>query len=198
MDFHLLLGNLTNPALMFFALGVLAKVCKSDLEIPSPISKFISLYLLFSIGFKGGRELSHGDFTAEMGYAIGFGLLIASVIPLYTFFILKRKLGIADAGAIASAYGSVSAVTFITASSFLESNQQTFGGHMVAVMAFMEAPAIVIGVFLMMRYDKENFAGLSFRKLLAHSVTNGSVGSNRLRWTCSRVSWPFSSWKWAW
>jgi hypothetical protein len=175
MDFHLLLGNLTNPALMFFGLGVLAKVVKSDLQIPEPVSKFISLYLLFSIGFKGGQELSHGSFTAEMGYAIGFGLLIASVIPLYTFFILKRKLGVADAGAIASAYGSVSAVTFITASSFLESNQHTFGGHMVAVMALMESPAIVIGVLLMMRYDKENYAALSLRKLLAHAFTNGSV-----------------------
>jgi hypothetical protein len=97
------------------------------------------------------------------------------VIPLYTFFILKRKLGIADAGPLPRPTARSAPLPFITASSFLESNQQTFGGHMVAVMAFMEAPAIVIGVFLMMRYDKENCANLSFRKLLAHAFTNGSV-----------------------
>jgi hypothetical protein len=160
---------------MFFGLGILARLLKSDLEIPASVSKFITLYLLFSIGFKGGQELAHGNFTLEIFYAILFGLLIASLIPLYTFFILKRKLGIADAGAIAAAYGSVSAVTFIAASSFLESNQHTFGGHMVAIMALMESPAIIVGIFLMARYDKENTKGLSLRKTLRHSLTNGSI-----------------------
>jgi len=171
----LLLNNLTNPTLLFFGLGMLARILKSDLEIPADSSKFISLYLLFSIGFKGGQELSHGHFTFEIVNAILFGLLIASMIPVYTFFILKRKLGIADAGAIAAAYGSVSAVTFVAASSFLESNQHTYGGHMVAIMALMESPAIIIGVFLMMRYDREQKSSFSIRKILRHSLTNGSV-----------------------
>lgn len=175
MDFQLLLNNLTNPTLLFFVLGVLARLLKSDLEIPESSSKFISIYLLFSIGFKGGQELSHGHFTLEIFNAILFGLLIASLIPLYTFYILKRRLGISDAGAIAAAYGSVSAVTFVAASSFLESNQHTFGGHMVAIMALMESPAIIIGVFLMMRYDKEKATSFSFRKIINHSLTNGSV-----------------------
>jgi hypothetical protein len=119
MDFQILLSNLTNPTLLFFALGILATVIKSDLEIPASSSKFISLYLLFSIGFKGGQELGHSPFSQEILYSLLFGVAVAAVIPLYTFFILKRKLSVSNAGAIAAAYGSVSAVTFVASVSFL-------------------------------------------------------------------------------
>ena len=120
MDFSLLFDNLTNPAFLFFILGIVAVKLKSDLEIPANSSKFISLYLLFSIGFKGGQELAHSHFTMEMIWSILSGIAIPCVIPFYTFFILKRKLSIENSGAIAAAYGSVSAVTFVTAASFLE------------------------------------------------------------------------------
>lgn len=175
MDFHILLSNLTNPTLLFFVLGIIATLVKSDLEIPAASSKFISLYLLFSIGFKGGQELAHSGFNAEIVYSLLFGLLIASIIPLYTFFILKRKLSISDAGAVAAAYGSVSAVTFVAAASFLELQKLAFGGHMVAVMALMEAPAIIVGVILMMRYDKSRESKVSLGSVIQHSFTNGSV-----------------------
>ena len=135
MDFHILISNLTNPTLLFFVLGIIATLLKSDLEIPESSSKFISLYLLFAIGFKGGQELSHSIFSSEIIYSIFFGLLISSLIPLYTFFILKRKMSVSDAGAVAATYGSVSAVTFVSAVSFLEAQQIVFSGHMVAVMA---------------------------------------------------------------
>ena len=118
MNFNLLFENLTNPALLFFVLGIIAVYLKSDLEIPLNSSKFISLYLLFSIGFKGGQELSHEVFTSEIGWSILLGISISFLIPLYTFFILKRKFNVFDAGAIAAAYGSVSAVTFVTAVTF--------------------------------------------------------------------------------
>ena len=140
----------------------------------APRSLF-SLYLLFSIGFKGGQELIHSPLTEEIIWSCVAGLVVASVIPLYTFFILKRRLSVADAGAVAAAYGSVSAVTFVTASTVLESQGMVFGGHMVAVMALMEAPAIIVGVMLMSIYDKENDAPLSMRDVLHHSFTNGSV-----------------------
>jgi hypothetical protein len=91
MNFNLLIENLTNPALLFFALGILAVYLKSDLEIPQNSSKFISLYLLFAIGFKGGQELSHEPLTAEIGWSMLFGIAISMVIPIYTVFILKRK-----------------------------------------------------------------------------------------------------------
>lgn len=175
MRLDLLLDNLTNPALLFFVLGVLAVRLKSDLEIPANSSKFISLYLLFSIGFKGGQELAHSQFTMEIIWAVVFGIAVASVIPFYTFFILKRRLRVADAGAIAAAYGSVSAVTFVTAVSFLEIQQVTFDGHMVAVMALMEAPAIVIGVMLIRFYGEQGQTKLKVHSIITHSFTNGSV-----------------------
>ena len=120
MDFQLILSNLTNPTLLFFLLGIFAAIVRSDLEIPRSSSRFISLYLLFAIGFKGGQELAHSSFGSEIAYSILFGLLISSSIPLYTFFILKRKMNVSDAGAVAATYGSVSAVTFVSAASFLE------------------------------------------------------------------------------
>ena len=175
MDFHILISNLTNPTLLFFVLGIIATIVKSDLEIPASSSKFISLYLLFSIGFKGGQELSHSGFTNEIVYSLLFGMALASLIPLYTFFILKRKLSISDAGAVAAAYGSVSAVTFVAAASFLEVQKITFGGHMVAVMALMESPAIIVGVILMMQFEKENKAKFNLKSIIQHSFTNGSV-----------------------
>jgi uncharacterized protein len=175
MDYSLLLDNLTNPALLFFVLGVLAVRLKSDLEIPPNSSKFISLYLLFSIGFKGGQELAHSQFTMEIFWSVLFGIGVASIIPLYTFFILKRKLSIDDAGAIAAAYGSVSAVTFVTAISFLEIQSITSSGHMVAVMALMEAPAIVIGVIMIRLYTEKKSDAPKMRSIVRHSFTNGSV-----------------------
>lgn len=175
MDFEVLIINLTNPTLLFFILGIIATVVKSDLEIPQASSKFISLYLLFAIGFKGGQELAHSHFTTEIIYSILFGLFIASFIPLYTFFILKRKMSISDAGAVAATYGSVSAVTFVSAVSFLEAEHLNFGGHMVAVMAFMESPAIIVGVILMRQYDKERGNKGNAKGAIQHSFTNGSV-----------------------
>jgi len=175
MNYSLLIDNLTNPALLFFILGILAVRLKSDLEIPSNSSKFISLYLLFSIGFKGGQELAHSQFTLEILWSVIFGVVVACAIPIYTFFILKRKLTIEDSGAIAAAYGSVSAVTFVTAISFLEIQNLTFSGHMVAVMALMEAPAIIIGVILIRLYSKKKADTPRIRSIVKHSFTNGSV-----------------------
>lgn len=176
MNFNLLIENLTNPALLFFILGILVVRLKSDLEIPENSAKFISLYLLFSIGFKGGQELAHSHLTIEIVWSILFGLFIASAIPFYTFFILKKRLSIDDSGAIAAAYGSVSAVTFVTAVSFLEIQNITFGGHMVAVMALMEAPAIIIGVLLIKLHSNgEQGQSTTIGKLIRHSFTNGSV-----------------------
>lgn len=175
MNFNLLIENITNPALLFFVLGVIAVVLKSDLEIPANSSKFISLYLLFAIGFKGGQELSHEKFTAEIAWSMLFGISISILIPLYTFFILRRKLSVFDSGAIAAAYGSVSAVTFVTAISYLESQQMALHGHMVAIMALMESPAIIVGLILISLYNKEEANQIKKREVLKHSFTNGSV-----------------------
>jgi hypothetical protein len=176
MDLHLLTDNLSNPALLFFILGLFASQVKSDLEIPESSSKFISLYLLFAIGFKGGQELSHSTFTADIYWAVFIGMGLAIIVPLYTFFILRLKFSIENAGAIAAAYGSVSAVTFVTAISYLEMEGIPFGGHMVAVMALMEAPSIIVGVLLMSLCSKgEERSRSKILGLVRHALTNGSV-----------------------
>jgi uncharacterized protein len=175
VDFQILLSNLTNPTLLYFVLGIAATLLRSDLEIPVSITRFIALYLLFSIGFKGGQELSHSEFEMEILWSVLFGLGVSMVIPLYTFFILKRRMSASDAGAVAAAYGSVSAVTFVAAVSFLEAQQVDFGGHMVAIMALMEAPAIIMGVILIMKYDPEIRSNGSLGHTVRHSFTNGSV-----------------------
>jgi hypothetical protein len=175
MDIHLLISNLTNPTLLFFILGIIAALIKSDLEIPESSFKFISLYLLFSIGFKGGQELQHSVLDWEIIFCLIFGIVISAIIPFYTFFILKRKVSISDSGAIAAAYGSVSAVTFVSAVSFIQLQNIQFGGHMVAVMALMEFPAIIVGVILMKKYDKDADNQVSVKSIVKHSLSNGSV-----------------------
>ena len=174
MDLHLLLDNLTNPALLFFFLGIIAVRVKSDLAIPENSSKFISLYLLFSIGFKGGQELAHSHIDMSLLWALVFGILLAGLVPIYTFFILKKKFNVYNASAVAAAYGSVSAVTFVTCISFLELQNIPFDGHMVAVMALMEAPSIIVGVFLLSACNK-NKEKINYGKILSHAFSNGSV-----------------------
>ena len=175
MDLHYLIDNLTNPALLFFFLGLIAVNLKSDLKIPENSSKFISLYLLLAIGFKGGQELAHSIITSEIIWSLIFGVVLALVVPIYCYYILRLKLSVENAGAIASAYGSVSAVTFVTTISFLEMSNIAFGGHMVAVMALMEAPSIIVGVLLIAIYNKDKSNKTSFKSVINHSLTNGSV-----------------------
>ena len=105
MNLDLLIDNLTSPALLFFVMGILAVQIRSDLEIPEGSSKFISLYLLFAIGFNGGRELAHRHFTMELVWTALFGIILAVIIPIYTFFLLRRKSSIVNSGSIAVANG---------------------------------------------------------------------------------------------
>ncbi len=175
MDIHLLVDNLTNPALLFFVLGLFATQVQSDLEIPENSSKFISLYLLFAIGFKGGHELAHSQMDMSIFWAVFFGIFLAIIVPIYTFYILRIRFNVENAGAIAASYGSVSAVTFITAVSFLEMEGVSFGGHMVAVMALMEAPSIIVGVLFIRLYSNGQKSAEEMRQVIKHALTNGSV-----------------------
>lgn len=104
-----------------------------------------------------------------------FWYSLALIVPIYCYYILRLRLSVENSGAIASAYGSVSAVTFVTTISFLEMEGIPFGGHMVAVMALMEAPSIIIGVLLMAIYNKDKTNKTSFKQIIHHSLTNGSV-----------------------
>jgi hypothetical protein len=140
--------NLIDPAILFFIFGVLAGTVKSNLEIPPAISRFLSLYLLMALGLKGGFALSQSGLTASVGISLGAAVLLAIVIPLIGYAVLRRFVSGFDAAAVAATYGSVSAVTFVTAVQTLENQGVPYGGHMAAAMALMESPAIILAVVL--------------------------------------------------
>jgi hypothetical protein len=172
------LDNLSSPPLLFFFLGMLAVFVRSDLDIPGQIAKFMSLYLLFAIGFKGGVALNESNLDTEVWLSLGAAMLLSSVVPLYSFMILRRKLSLADAAATAATYGSVSAVTFITATSYLTTQGIHWNGHMVAAMALMESPAIILGLLLYSQYREQNSGAEklhSWGELLHESCLNSSV-----------------------
>lgn len=140
--------NLLDPAILFFVLGVLAGTIKSNLEIPPAISRFLSLYLLMALGLKGGFALSQSGLTTNVGISLAAAISLAISIPLLGYWILRRFVSSFDAAAVAATYGSVSAVTFVTAVQYLENQNITYGGHMAAAMALMESPAIIMAVVL--------------------------------------------------
>ena len=140
--------NFLDPAILFFVFGILAGALRSNLEIPPPIARFLSLYLLMALGLKGGFALAKSGLTAEVLVSLTCALVLATIVPAIGYAVLARRLSRFDAAAIAATYGSVSAVTFITAVQFLETQSTAYGGHMAAAMALMESPAIVMAVVL--------------------------------------------------
>ena len=113
MNSSLILSNILNPPVLFFFIGMMAVFLKSDLEIPQSLPKLFSLYLLFAIGFKGGHEIHESGINTEIALTLLVAILIAAIVPIYCFFILKLKLDAYNAAAIAATYGSISAVTFV-------------------------------------------------------------------------------------
>lgn len=142
------LKNLTDPAVLFFFLGVFVGLIRSNLEIPKQVAKFLSLYLLMALGFKGGQALSSAGLSGDAVKVIGAALCLAVVIPAVAFLILRRRIDPFDAAAIAATYGSVSAVTFITAQQFVASRGDEAGGYLTVALVLMESPAIVMAVLL--------------------------------------------------
>jgi hypothetical protein len=174
------LANLTSPPLLFFILGAFATLARSDLDLPNPVARAISLYLLFAIGFKGGVALSESALSADVLLALGAALLLAALVPIYVYFAASRLFPTADAAAIAATYGSISAVTFVTATNYLDGLAIPWGGHFVAAMALMEAPAIVVGLFLFRRASggvavADSDENTSVSELLREAFLNGSV-----------------------
>jgi hypothetical protein len=177
MDISLVATNLLSAPVLFFFLGALAVAVRSDLEVPQPIPKLLSLYLLLSIGFKGGVELRESGTDGGALTALLAAMAMAIAVPLYAFVFLRRRMDVNNAAAVAAAYGSVSAVTFITASAFLQRLDVPFSGYMVACLALMESPAIIIGVALarMNRCAANGRAGIAWGELLREALFNGSV-----------------------
>ena len=140
--------NLVDPAILFFVFGVLAGALRSNLEIPKSVAKFLSLYLLMALGLKGGFALAQSGFTATVALSLGAALFMAFLVPTIGYAFLKNCVSRMDASAVDAAYGSVSAVTFVTAIQYLDSLGMQAGGHMTVAMVIMESPAIIMAVLL--------------------------------------------------
>lgn len=172
-----LLDNLLAPPVLFFVLGIAATLLRSDLEIPRAVTRALSLYLLFSIGLHGGAELAASGFGLDILTLLGAAIGLALVVPLIVFPLVRRRLSTPDAAGLAATYGSISAVTFVTAVGFLDDRGIPFSGAMVAAMALMESPAIVVGVVLGQRgQDSQGAPHVTvWRELLRDAFLNGTV-----------------------
>jgi len=155
---NILTANLLSPIVLFFVLGLAAAIARSDLNIPEPFAKALSLYLMLAIGFKGGAEVARAGLDSALLLLILAGIALSFIIPAIAFSILRvaSPLPRIDAAAVAAHYGSISIVTFIAASEFLQSQAIAFEGYLVAVAAAMEAPAILTGIWLAQRGRKAN------------------------------------------
>ena len=177
---YALLKNLLDPAILYFFLGAFIGVIRSNLEIPAPVTKFLSLYLLFAIGFKGGQELNRVGFSAETGKIVGIAIFLALAIPVWSFVILRRKVNPFDSAAIAATYGSVSVVTFVAASQFVAGRGYPAGGAMTVALVLMESPAIVMAVLLATWARSRAGAGatsaapIGIKSVLHEAFTDGS------------------------
>jgi hypothetical protein len=166
---------LLSPMILFFVLGAAAAFARSDLSIPEAMAKGMSLYLMAAIGLKGGVQVAESGFTPDMAAAALAGLALSFLIPLPAFFALRRfgRLDTVNAAAVAAHYGSVSVVTFVTGAEVLTSGGLPPAGYMVAVLALMETPAIVVGLWLARRGAA---AGTQAKGDLLHeTLLNGSV-----------------------
>ncbi|KLI63842.1 sodium-dependent bicarbonate transport family permease [Aurantiacibacter marinus] len=169
------LQALTSPVVLFFVLGLLAALAKSDLEIPEAFAKAMSLYLMAAIGLKGGIEVAESGLDATVLAALAAGITAGFIMPLYAFWLLKGfgKLDRINAGAVAAHYGSISVVTFVTAVEIFEIQGNPPQGYMVAVMATMESPAILAG--LLLARGGGSGGGQSTKELLHEVLFNASV-----------------------
>ncbi len=185
--------SLLDPAILFFVFGAAAGLARSNLEIPPQVSRFLSLYLLMALGLKGGFALAKSGLTSEVAVSLGCAIALAVVVPAIGYQVLRRLVSGFDAAAIAATYGSVSAVTFITAAQYLDGRGVAYGGHMAAALALMESPAIIMAVILANAMRRPQGAavvagsgaavavegplpgaGMSVRKILHESFTDGA------------------------
>ncbi len=170
----IVISTLTSPVILFFILGMAAAFARSDLAIPEAIAKGISLYLMAAIGLKGGVAVSESGFTPDLALAAVAGVALSFLIPYLAYPLLKifGRLDQVNAGAVAAHYGSVSVVTFVTASEIYTGQSIGPAGYMVAVLALMETPAIISGLLIARRGSQggERTSGLMHEVLLNASV----------------------------
>ncbi|MGN3973219.1 sodium-dependent bicarbonate transport family permease [Tsuneonella sp. SYSU-LHT278] len=175
MDDPSLLAPFTSPVILFFILGAVASALRSDLAIPEAIAKGLSLYLMAAIGLKGGVAVSKSGIDATVAAALGAGLVLSLSLPFLAYGALRAlgRLDKINAGAVAAHYGSVSVVTYVTATELLGAGGLVVAGFMVAVLAVMETPAILSGLFLARRGERPT--GQSRGEMIRELFLNASV-----------------------
>ena len=168
-------ANLLSPAVLFFALGLIAALTKSDLKFPEPLYVALTIYLLVAIGFKGGVAINQAGLGVVWLPALA-AMALGALIPLWTYPVLRfgGKFSAVDAAAIAAHYGSVSAVTFIAATNYLKAVNQPYESYATAFLAVMESPAILVGVVLgKLATSKRGAADMTSLKAAAHEAIFG-------------------------
>ncbi len=172
--FNSLFASLSSPMVLAFLLGIIATVVKSDLKFPEGWYLGLTAYLLFAIGIKGGLKLSNVSFDQIVKPA-SFAILICMMIPVWSYFILNKlgKFDVANSAAIAAHYGSVSAVTFSEATSFLDLMKVDYEGYMSSMLAIMEIPAIIIAIFMSKVLKEEKTSESSNMKKVLHELLTG-------------------------
>jgi len=182
---ELALQNLGSPIVLSFVLGLVAAGIRSDLSIPEAMARGLSIYLLFAIGYKGGVEVAAAGADLRLGLALGVGVLLSASIPLLAYILLRfmTRLSRIDAAAVAGHYGSISIVTFVAASSLLESQGVEFEGWLVAVAAVMEAPAIATALWLARGRGRRTAAiGVPWRDVMLNGSIVLLIGAFLIGW----------------
>lgn len=181
--------NLLSPIVLFFALGLCASLARSDLSVPEAAAKALSIYLLFAIGFKGGVSVADHGVDAKLGLTLLAGVILSAALPFLAFVLLRilTPMDRLNAAAVAGHYGSISIVTFVAATSVLETSGITAEGYMVAVAAAMEAPAILSALWLVTAGNKEGRvdSGL-WREILLNGSIVLLVGSFLIGWVTGK------------
>ena len=173
---------LIDPSILFFLLGIGAGLVRSNLLIPNQMARFLALYLLMSIGLKGGFALSKSGLEPAILVDLALAISLATLIPMVSYAYLKKRVSAFNAAALAATYGSVSAVTFITAMQYLDNRGIQYGGHMSAALALMESPAILFAIVMAnlirsghpTRSRAKSAAKTSLGMILRESFTEGA------------------------
>lgn len=171
-------SSLLTPMVLAFVLGLFATLVKSDLRFPDELYTALTIYLLFAIGLKGGMKLD-GLSIAQVGGPLVAAVALSALIPIWSFFILRKVVALdaANAGAVAAHYGSVSAVTFSAVLAYLEIAKVPVEGFMPALLAVMEAPAIIVAIFLALKASQQGNAAApgEFKRLLHDLLTGKGI-----------------------
>lgn len=169
------LSTILNPGILFFLLGLGAALAKSNLSIPPSVVKFISLYLMLSIGFKGGISLHGSSLWGDGILIIGIIILMSALVPIYSYFLFRKSIGAANAAAIGATYGSNSTLTYITAAGFLTSAGVAFEGYMTVALVVMETPAILFAIIMARMCAHAGEDGKSTRQIIREAFTDGTM-----------------------